>query len=110
MPPEPPAFLAVPLSWVGYDETPILFANQFLIQFQPDGSFVLGVGQANAPPLLGTPEEIVEQAADITFVPVRTLLRCALTEAKLREVVQMLSANLEKFERARTESDPRNQE
>lgn len=28
-----PESLDVPLAWVGFDETPIIFANQFLIQF-----------------------------------------------------------------------------
>ena len=68
---------------MGYEEAPVVFANQFLIQFQPDGSFVFGIGQATAPPLIGPPERVREQASEIEFIPVRTLARVGFTEAKL---------------------------
>jgi hypothetical protein len=107
--PDPPSRFEIPLSWVGYDETPIIYANQFLIQFQSEASFVVGVGQATAPPLIGTPEQIAELAADIDFIPVRPLARFALTPDKLRELIQTLQANLDNFERMQTQIDPRNQ-
>lgn len=100
----------VPLSWVGYDEVPIAFANHVIVQFQPDGSFVVGIGQATPPPLIGTPEQIAEQAREIEFIPVRTLARVALTAAKMREFIAALSANLANFEQAMGQMDPRRTE
>lgn len=106
-PPENPPSIDVPLAWVGYEEVPIAYANQFLIQFQPDASFVVGVGQATAPALIGTPEQVAQQAAEIEFVPVRTLARIAMTEGKLRELIAALEANLANFERVKVNIDPR---
>ena len=106
--PDRPDRIALPLSWVGYEEFPILYCNQLLIQFQAESSFVIGFGQATMPPLIGTPEEVAEQAADIEFVPVRTVARVALTPETLREVIAMLQANLENFERLQAQIDPRN--
>lgn len=97
----------VPLSWVGYDEVPITFANQFLVQFEPDESFILGVGQATAPAIIGTPEQVAAQARQIEFVPVRPVARIAMTEPKLRELIAALEANLRNFEAAKERRDPR---
>jgi hypothetical protein len=107
MPAEPPQQIDIPLAWVGYDEVPIVYANQFLIQFQPDQGFVMGVGQATAPPLIGPPEQVAEQVAEIEFVPVRTLTRVAFTESKLRELIAALEANLRNFDQIRAHLDPR---
>ncbi len=103
-----PDELKLPLAWVGLDELPIVYANHFVIQFEADGSFVLSIGQATAPPILGeTPEEIQRQAEQIEFVPVRPLARVSLTEAKLKELVAVLEANLKNFEKTQTQIDPR---
>lgn len=104
---DPPQTLEIPLSWVGFDEVPILYANQFLIQFQPEAGFVIGIGQATGPALIGSPEQVAEQVSQIEFVPVRTLARVALTEMKLRELIAALEANLANFERMQTQFDPR---
>ncbi len=104
---EPPQSIQLQLAWVGYDETPIVYANQFLIQFQPEGSFVIGIGQATPPALVGTPEQIAAQLAELEFVPVRPLARVAITEAKIRELIQALSANLQNFEHHAQSLDPR---
>ncbi|MGI9097687.1 MAG: hypothetical protein ACR2H2_04195 [Solirubrobacteraceae bacterium] len=45
---DPPQSIDLPLAWIGYDDVPILFANQLLVQHQQDGSFVIGLGQATA--------------------------------------------------------------
>jgi hypothetical protein len=106
-PSEPPQKLEIPLSWVGYDETPIVYANQLLVQFLPEEGFVIGIGQATAPPLIGSPEQVSEQAAQIEFIPVRTLLRVALTRPKLGEFIAALEANRDNFDRVKDHLDPR---
>jgi hypothetical protein len=54
--------LSLPLSMNDFDDSPILLANHFLIQHQPD-EFVLSLSQVTGPPLVGTPDEIREDAA-----------------------------------------------
>jgi hypothetical protein len=109
MPDDPREPSDIPLAWVEHDEVPVAFANQFIIQSQPDASFVISVGQATGPLLIGTSEQVAELAAQIEFVPVRTLGRFAVTEVKLRELIAALEANLANFEQARSHIDPRNQ-
>jgi hypothetical protein len=72
VPPDLPERIDVPISWVGYDEAPIVYANQFLLQTQPEGGFVMGIGQATPPALIGSPEEIAGQVSNIEFVAVRS--------------------------------------
>ncbi|MGH2917354.1 MAG: hypothetical protein ACRDLS_01965 [Solirubrobacteraceae bacterium] len=108
MAPDDPHPFNVPFSWVGYDELPIVYANQFLIQYQPgESAFVIGVGQSTLPPLIGEPEEIAEQVAQIEFVPIRPLGRIALTEEKMRELMAVLSASLAKADTVKQMIDPR---
>jgi len=99
----------VPLSWVGYDEVPIVYANQFLVQHQ-DGQFVVAFGQFTLPALLGSPEELEEQLSEIEFVPVRPLNRFVLPEGKMRELIAVLEASLSKAERFGQPDDPRGDE
>jgi hypothetical protein len=108
-PTDPPQSFQIPLSWVGFEETPIAYANNFLIQFQSEGAFVLGIGQATPPALVGTPQEVAAQMEDVTFVPVRTLARVALSPSKLRELIAALQANLDNWERIERNVDPRTQ-
>lgn len=107
MAPTDPTPVKIPYTWVGYDELPILYANQFLVQYQQERSFVLGIGQGTAPPLIGSPEEIAEQIAQIEFVPIKPLLRIALTEEKARELLAVLQASLDKANQIRDLIDPR---
>lgn len=98
--------MQIPLSWVNFNETPIAFANQVVCQFQPN-EFVVTFGQATGPPLIGTPEEVQEQAKRIEFVPIRTLVRLGMSRARLIELIGVLQANLENHDRAMEAADPR---
>lgn len=110
MSPQPPKRIEIPVSWVGYDETPIVYANQFLIQFQTEGSFVIGVGQATPPVLIGSPAQVEEQAQGVEFVPIRPLARVAITEDKMRELIAALSATMTNFEQMKATLDPRGED
>jgi len=108
MAPDDPQPFNVPFSWVGYDELPIVYANQFLIQYQPgESAFVIGVGQSTLPPLIGEGEDLAEQISQIDFVAIRPLSRIALTEDKMRELIAVLSASLAKAESVKQMIDPR---
>lgn len=107
MPGSNPQNRDIPISWVGHDEVPISYANQFLVQNQAEGSFLLSVGHLSPPALVGNPEQIAAQLEDIEFVPVRPLLRAALTESTMRDLVAVLEASLRKAEQRRETLDPR---
>lgn len=97
----------IPISWIGYDDVPVVYANQILLQYQPEGGFVIGIGQSTPPALVGSPESMQAQLDDIEFIPVRTLLRAALTEQKMRELIAVFQAGLDKADQFRQLIDPR---
>ncbi|MGH8933021.1 MAG: hypothetical protein ACRDZO_20950 [Egibacteraceae bacterium] len=88
----------VPIVWVDVDQTPIQFANQFVSQFQSN-EFIVTIGQLAPPMILGPPEERAEQFQNLAFVTVRPLARFGLPASRLRELIQVLSENLEGYER-----------
>lgn len=93
----------VPLVWVGLDDVPIHMANLFLCQVVARDHFVLTIGQGIPPPLLGTPEEIEEQIAAVTHVPVKPLARLALTEETLEQVSRIIQENLGNYRKAQAQ-------
>jgi hypothetical protein len=96
--------------WAGVEDVPILYANTFISQFDPTsmGGFILTVGQLTPPVLLGTEDEIKEQAERVSYVPVRAVARIAVTRGKLDELIAILESTKEKFDRATNMSgDPR---
>ena len=95
----PAAEYNLPLDWADFDELPIALANHFHIQYQYD-EFVLSFNQVTGPPLVGTPEEMREQAREHGHVPVHTLARFALTRHRLNEFIGLLQARLEEHDRA----------
>jgi hypothetical protein len=95
------------LSWVGYDEQPILFTNQILIQVPGPGEFVVAFGQVTGPPVVGTPEEQAQQLHEYEFVPIRPLVRLGLSPDRMREFVTALQASLDRYDAAIKKLDPR---
>ena len=58
-----------PLQWIDFDDTPIMFANQFLVQEQPH-ELVISIGQVTGPPAVAPPDQV--GAADHVYPgPVR---------------------------------------
>jgi len=89
--------VSIPLVWEEADDRSVVFANQFLIQHQPD-EFVLTVGQLVPPPLLGTDEEKREQLARVSYVPIRVIGRYGLTRRRIEELIAVLQENLERHD------------
>ncbi len=83
------ASIQVPLVWVGAEETPIYFCNQFLAQVDGNEAFLM-VGQMTPPPLMGSPEEIQEQAERITYVAVKAVARLGMASNRLDELINVL--------------------
>lgn len=101
-----PDNLQLPLAWIDVNESPILMANQFLVQTQGTGEFVMAIGQVATPPLIGTPEEVREQAEQIEFVPIRTLARVSMTRARIDELIAVLQLQRDRHDEIAT-PDPR---
>ena len=89
---EPGAY-SLPISFVGYDDAPIAFANAILVQNQQD-EFILTLAQIAPPVALGTEEEIQRQLQSVPFVPARGLGRYGFTRRRLVELIQALETNL----------------
>jgi hypothetical protein len=86
------------LEWVDFEEQPIVFANHFLVQHQPN-EFVLTLGQVTGPPVVGTPEQVREQARGASHVPIHALARVGLTRLRVLELINILQATLEDHDR-----------
>jgi len=90
----------IPLAWIGAEELPVLFVNQFVGQFH-ENEFFLTIGQALPPALIGTPEERADQLEQIAYVPVKPVARLALTKRGCQELIANLQNILEGAEQFR---------
>jgi hypothetical protein len=93
--------ISVPLEWIDFDDTPILFANHFLVQHQLE-EFVVSLGQVVGPPTVGPPQDLRLPAAPIhdpSHVPINTLARVGLTRHRMTELIELLQTALEEHDR-----------
>jgi hypothetical protein len=88
----------LPLVWIDFDDTPILFANHFLVQAHPD-ELVITVGQVTGPALVGTPEQQRQQLEAHDHVPIVTLARVGLTRRRAGELIALLQERVEEHDR-----------
>jgi len=92
-------YVQVPVVWVGAEELPVYFVNQFVGVIGP-GEVFLNLGAIVPPAILGeTDEEKKAQAESIRFVEVKPVARIALTPERLREFVTVLNQTLTNYER-----------
>ncbi|HEV7526833.1 MAG TPA: hypothetical protein VGP92_17835, partial [Acidimicrobiia bacterium] len=82
--PEP---VALPLTWVGIDDLPLLYVNQWLVQVAPPGEMMITAGQVSPPPVVGSAEDQYEQLQRWPFVAIRPVARFALSRARLDELI-----------------------
>jgi hypothetical protein len=87
--------LRIPLVYVGAEDVPILFVNQFVIQYVQD-DFILMLGQMTPPILLGTDEERRAQAEKVAYVPINVVARVAFSRGRLVELIEILQDHLSK--------------
>jgi hypothetical protein len=99
----------IPLVWEETEDRPAIFANNFLVQHQPD-EFVLTVGQVLTPPLVGTPEERRAQLDRVSYVPIRILGRFAFTRRRMVELIAVLQQNLERHDATMRRLEERGEE
>lgn len=68
-----------------------------------EGTFFLTIGQMVPPALVGTPEERADQLEQVAYVPVRPVVRLALTPIDTRRLASALNANLDQLEQMQQE-------
>jgi hypothetical protein len=92
---EPPRPIKkVPIVWVGTDELPVYFLNQFIGQAERNEIY-LTLGQVVPPALIGSTEERTEQLETIDYVTVRPIVRLGFTPQRLQELIEVLQQTLE---------------
>jgi hypothetical protein len=96
----PPAgpMIQVPVVWVGVDDLPVYHVNQFVATVSPTVVF-LTLGTLAPPAILGgTDEERLAQVRSIDFVQIRPVVRTAMTEQGLRDLIRVLNQTLKNYE------------
>ena len=79
----------IPIIFEGYEDVPIMFANNFLVQQDGPELLVLTVGQATLPIFYGTEEEKQQQRELIESISGRTIARIALTHSTFRMLADL---------------------
>lgn len=88
--------IGIPLVYAGLEDSPVLWANNFVVQYQPD-EFTLTFGQLVPPMLIGTEEEQRAQARQLSYVPIQVVGRFALTRGRLEQLNRLLTEHLARF-------------
>ena len=74
--------------------------NQFIVQVDSTGDVFLTCGTVTPPVLLGdNHDDLRKQAEGISYVPVHTVNKFALSVRHLRELIGVLQTGVEMFER-----------
>lgn len=79
----------VPLAWIGVEDVPLLYADQFVAQLHQN-MLILSIGQMVPPAFIGTPEERAEQLEQITYLPVKAVSRVTFSPANLDQLMAIL--------------------
>ena len=96
---KPPDVVAkeVSLAWVGVDAQPVRAVNQAYSQFDSNGLFVLTLGIANLPPLMGGKKENRKMLDVLEVVTVTPVARLAMTEGHAESLMKILQTNLKQY-------------
>lgn len=100
--------LSLPVSWVEVDQADVVAANQFAMAYNPTtGESVLTVGHVAPPMLLGTEEDVRQQAEKIQFVPIRTVGRFSMTRSIAEALREVLQQHLARYDQEQREEGER---
>lgn len=90
--------IQVPVVWVGADDLPVQFVNQFLGLVEPNEIFLM-LGTLVPPPIMGeTVEDRRAQAESIPFIQIKPVARVAMTAERLRQLIDTLQQTLTNYE------------
>lgn len=89
--------MSLPLVFTGGEQTPVLYANHFLVQQQQSDEHILTIGQVSVPPVIGEDEQAARAQLRLAgFVPITVHGRYIMSRQKLVELVGVLSRHLER--------------
>lgn len=97
--------IALPIVYVGVEEAPLYFSNQFVVQWQQD-EFVLTFGHVTPPlEMVGLSlDQARERARTLRHVEAKLIVRLGMTAARVRELVRLLQQQLAAYDRQRGEA------
>ncbi len=84
--------VGIPVIFEGYEDVPIMLVNNFVLQRNNDGAFVLTLAQSTPPIFYGTDEEQREQRSLVQSVTGRTIARVALAPTTLRNLATLFES------------------
>jgi hypothetical protein len=85
--------------WRGVEDSPILYANQFVLQTDQD-EVILTLGQLVQPILIGDQEERLAQARELSHVSVKIIGRFSMTRERAGDFLNALRDHLAKYDAA----------
>jgi hypothetical protein len=94
------------VSWASAESLPLMFANAFVSQLGsqagtagPPDAIYLTIGQLAPPLLVGTPEEVAQQAARFNgTVEVRPVARIVLSRERAAELGELLQTVIKQYD------------
>lgn len=98
--------VAIPVVYLGLEETSILYANQFAVQIEGN-DFIVTAGQVAPPLLLGTVEEQREQAKQLPYVPIRVVGRFAVSRERVQQLAELLQQQIRRHDEQLTGGEGR---
>jgi hypothetical protein len=89
----------VPVVWEGLENVPIVLSNNALGQVGQHEEIILSFGQLTPPVIYGDLARQREQAQGIDRIVVRPVARLGLTRGGLDDLIRILTATRENFDR-----------
>jgi hypothetical protein len=99
---------AVPIMWLGLDESPVRPMNQVIAQFDPSspspsGEFVVTLGYVVPPIITGTDDEMRRAVDAIEYVPSQTIVRLTMNRERMLNLANALTENVERWDAFKAE-------
>jgi hypothetical protein len=102
-PETPEDAIRLPVVWVGAEELPVHFLNQYLAVVA-HGEIFLTLGTLMPPAIMGeTMAERRSQAESIGFLQVKPIVRLGFTPERLKELIEVLQQTVANYERQQEE-------
>lgn len=99
--PEEKGQLGFPIEWSFPDDLVARYATNMIVQ-RAENEFVISFFEIKPPVLLGSPDEIVEQAKNIKSVRANCVAQIIVAEGKMASFIEALQRN---FNRTQEEGD-----
>jgi len=96
-----PAFVSLPIALEGYTERVIEMASWAQCQFVRQGEFILTIGQAHPPVVVGDSSQERRQSLEQAgYITVKVLGKYSMTLQRLQELIQALQTCQQQYQEA----------